>query len=107
MMATNIAFYRQQCILHKYSRDEIKQKGKLQEISGKSFRCYLQVINTREYITTKSRKGRISYIPRKEGKLKKHKLNKIISDKKTKSNTEPWGIEATVKALELTEDILY
>lgn len=60
-----------------------------------------------EYNTTKSSKGHIFYIPRKEGKLKKQKLSKIISDKKTKSNIEAWGIEATVKALELAENIFY
>lgn len=39
--------------------------------------------------------------------MKKQKLDKIIFDKKTKGNIEVWGTEATVKALEFTEDILH
>lgn len=39
--------------------------------------------------------------------MKKQKLDKIVSDKKTKDNIEVWGIEATVKALEFTENILH
>lgn len=60
-----------------------------------------------EHVTTKSRKRHISNILRKEGKLKKQKLDKIIFDKKTKGNIEVWGFEATVKALEFTGNILH
>lgn len=81
-------------------------KKKLQEISGTNFRCYSQVTNT-ETVTAKSTKRHTSNTLRKEGKLKKQELDKIVSDKKTKGNIEVWGIEATVKALEFTENILH
>lgn len=41
-----------------------------------------------DYVTTKSAKRHTSNILRKEGKLKKQKLDKIVSDKKTKGNID-------------------
>lgn len=60
-----------------------------------------------KHVTAKSRKGHISNILRKESKSKRQKLDKIIFDKKTEGNIEVWDIEATVKALEFTENILH
>lgn len=106
-MTINTAFYRRQSILDQHNRDELERKKQLQEISETDFRCYLQVTNTETMLLRNSKKRHTSNILRKEGKLKKQKLDKIVSDKKTKANIEVWGIEATVKALEFTENILY
>lgn len=93
MMTINTAFHKQESIINKCNKEGTKQKKKKKVI--RNFRDEFQVLlanhTYEEYAATKSRKRHISYSPRKKGEWEKQKLNKIISDKKTKSNTEAWG----------------
>ena len=67
-----------------------RRKKNHKKFQGQISGATLQTVNSKNTLLVNSQKRCISYGPKKERKWKKQKLNKIVSDKKTKSNREVW-----------------